>query len=77
MSLANKELDAHSRLMLYLKGWAHGAGRKAIIHEDQPVYMEGYGDGQRAHHEVAVKAQERFGAKLSVLRVQEITDVAH
>lgn len=70
------ELDAHSKLMLYLKGWKHGASCKALIHEDQPIYMDGYRDGYQAYNEAAVKAQERFGAKLSVLRVQENSDVS-
>lgn len=65
------ELDAKSKLMLYLKGWRHGTGGKAIHHEDQPVYMEGYNDGYHLYCVVAEEAQERFGAKLSVLRVQE------
>jgi hypothetical protein len=63
------ELDAHSKLMLYLKGWKHGASCKAIIHADSDIYMAGYEVGYQAY----CKAVER-GAKLSVLRVQENND---
>jgi hypothetical protein len=68
------ELDAHSKLMLYLKGWKHGASCKAIIHADSDIYMAGYEVGYQAYCKAAERAQELFGAKLSVLRVQESND---
>jgi hypothetical protein len=64
-------MDQKSKLMLYLKGWRHGAGSKSIQFQDQPIYLEGYTDGHRAYGEAAEKAQERFGARLSILRTQE------
>lgn len=66
-----KPMDAKSKLMAYLKGWSHGASRKAIHFENQPDYMRGYHEGYEAYCETAVKAQEHYGVRLSVLRVQE------
>lgn len=65
-------MDAKSKLMAYLKGWAHGAGRKAIQFQDQPDYMRGYREGYDAYCKVATEAQEHYGAKLSVLRTQDL-----
>ena len=64
-------MDAKSKLMAYLKGWAHGAGHKAIQLEHQIDYMRGYADGRDAGHQAARKAEEHYGVKLSILRTQE------
>ena len=64
-------MDAKSKLMAYLKGWAHGAGRKAIQFQDQPDYMRGYQEGYDAYCKVTAEAQEHYGAKLSILRLQK------
>lgn len=64
-------MDAKSKLMAYLKGWSHGASRKAMQYPEQSDYLLGYREGYDAYCKAATEAQEHYGAKLSVLRVQE------
>lgn len=62
--------DPKSRLMAYLKGWRAGACFKEILFKDNEDYMRGYREGRVAYNDACVKAQEHYGASLSVLRTQ-------
>jgi len=62
------EQDLKPKLLAYLKGWSHGAGRNAIATQDNPDYMRGYQEGQAAHRAVAERMQAEYGVKLAVVR---------
>jgi len=44
---------------------------KEILYKDNEDYVRGYREGRAAYNDACEKAQEHYGATLSVLRVQD------